>query len=74
MRKFLSVIAWAVAAIALIIGGIICLSQIKEVPSNMDFLKTYGTAIGLGIGLLGGGIASAVACLASFFTAKTKEK
>lgn len=77
MRKFLSVIAWAIACVALIIGGIIIFSQLGEtvklLPGGFD-LKTCGTMLGLGLGLFGGGIGCGIGCLASFFTAKTIDK
>ena len=74
MRKFLSVIAFAIVAAALILGGILILTQIKDIPEGVDLIKVYGLHLGLGIGLLGTGVGAGIGCLASFFTAKTKDK
>ncbi len=72
MRKFLSVIAWAIAATALIIGGIIVFAQLGKFPSFE--IATMGLHLGVGIALFGGGIGAAIGSLASFFTAKTIDK
>lgn len=72
MRKFLSVIAWAIAAVALIIGGILIFAQLGKYPtSDIAFI---GSTLGLGIALFGGGIGAAIGAIASFFTAKTIDK
>ncbi len=72
MRKFLSVIAFAIAAAALIIGGIVMFASLPTDGSVT--IKNAGFIIGPAIGLLGSGIACAVGAIANFFTAKTKDK
>ena len=76
MRKFLSVIAFAIAAVGLIIGGVIVFAQLGDASSAGDAIniQNSGLQIGLGLGLLGGGIGCAVGAIANFFTAKTKDK
>ncbi len=72
MRKFLSVIAWAITSVALIIGGILIFAQLGKYPTFE--IAVMGLHLGLGIALFGGGIGAAIGAIASFFTAKTIDK
>lgn len=74
MRKFLSVIAFAVLAVGLIIGGIVVAAQLGKIPEGVDLVTYAGEQLGLCIGLFAGGVASAIATIANFFTARTRDK
>lgn len=74
MRKFLSVIAFAVLAVGLIIGGVVIAAELGKLPEGTDLVAENGTQLGLCIGLFAGGVASAIATIANFFTARTRDK
>lgn len=79
MKKFLLVIAFAVLAIGLFIGGVISAIQCDKLMETLNatqqsshIVEYLGTNIAIVIGLFSGGIASCIASIASFFKSKVK--